>query len=317
MALLAHGAATAQSPAAVADWPSRPLRIVVAQAPGGPPDRIARQIAEPLSRALNVPVVVENRPGASGIIGAQGAMRAPPDGYTLLIATLSTHVLVPATLATAPYDAVRDFVPVINLHQSIKVLWVPATLPPRTLGEFVDYARARPGVLNYASGGAGSSNHIDVEVFRSETGLDLVHVPYNGPAAGIAAVSSGEAQAMIVSITTGIGPAQAGRVRPLVVFAQRRSSLLPEVPTAAQAGLGALDLSAWIGLVAPQGTPAEIVERLNREIERILREPPLVAWAEAQGLETLGGSSSEFAATIAGDRDRWSGVVKKLGIVAR
>jgi len=305
----------AQAPAA--EWPSRPIRIVVAQAPGGPPDRIARFVAEPLARALGVSVTIENRPGASGVIGSEVAMRAAPDGYTLLIATLSTHVLVPATMERPPYDALRDFAPVINLHRSIKALWVPSTLPPRTLAEFAAYAQARPGQLNYATGGAGSSNHIDMEVFRAAAGIDLVHIPYNGPAAGITAVASGEAQAMIVSVTTALGAAQAGKVRALALFAAKRTPLLPDVPTAAEAGFGDIDLSAWIGLVAPAGTPAEIVERLNREIERVLRAPAAVAWADSQGLETIGGSSASFAATIESNRSRWSGAVKELGVVAR
>ena len=314
-AALAPGLTAAQTPSA--DWPSRPIRIVVAQAPGGPPDRIARLVAEPLSRALGVPVAVENRPGASGIIGVDYAMRAAPDGYTLLIATLSTHVLVPATAERQPYDAVRDFAPVINLHRSIKALWVSSELPPRTAAEFVAYVQARPGALNYATGGAGSSNHIDMELFRTTTGLDIVHVPYNGPAAGITAVGSGEAQAMIVSVTTARGLAQAGKVRALALFAGKRTPLLPDVPTAAEAGFGDIDLSAWIGLVAPAGTPVAIVERLNRELERILREPASVAWAEAQGLEAIGGSTASFATTIENDRSRWTAAVKRLGVAAR
>ena len=307
--------ALAQGPAA--EWPSRPIRIVVAQAPGGPPDRIGRFAAEGLARALGVPVTVENRPGASGVIGADHAMRAAPDGYTLLIATLSTHVLVPATAERPPYDALRDFAPVINLHRSIKALFVPGALPPRTLAEFVEYARTRPGQLNYATGGAGSSNHVDMELFRAAAGIDLAHIPYNGPAAGIAAVASGEAQAMIVSVTTALGVAQAGKARALVLFARKRSPLMPDVPTAAETGFGDVDLSAWIGLVAPAGTPEEIVGKLNREIERILREPAALAWADAQGLEAIGGASASFASTIASDRQRWTDVVKRLGIGTR
>ena len=316
-ALLAAAASShALAQGTESDWPSRPIRIVVAQAPGGPPDRIGRFAAEGLARALGVPVTVENRPGASGVIGADHAMRAAPDGYTLLIATLSTHVLVPATAERPPYDALRDFAPVINLHRSIKALFVPGALPPRTLAEFVEYAKARPGVLNYATGGAGSSNHVDMELFRASAGIDLAHIPYNGPAAGIAAVASGEAQAMIVSVTTGIGAAQAGKVRALALFAAKRTPLLPDVPTAAEAGFGDVDLSAWIGLVAPAGTPSPIVERVNRELERVLREPASLAWADRQGLEIIGGSSASFAGTIDADRRRWAGVVKKLGIGA-
>jgi hypothetical protein len=170
--------------------------------PGGPPDLIARFIAEPLERALGVPVVVENRPGASGIIGVTSVARAAPDGYTLLIGTLSTHALVPHASANVTYDPLRDFQPVINLFRSIKVLWVNPALPVKTMRDWIDYATARPGRLNYSSGGVGSSNHVDMEVVNAALGIDAVHVPYNGPSAGIAAVAGGDAQAMIVSIGT-------------------------------------------------------------------------------------------------------------------
>ena len=221
-----------------AAWPSHPIRIVVAQAPGGPPDLIGRFVAERLARALGSPVVVDNRPGASGIIGVEQVARSAPDGHTLLIATMSTHVLVPLVSAKVPYDPVGDFVPVSNLFRTIKALWVNAALPPRTLREFVDYAAARPGQLNYATGGVGSSNHVDAAWFVQAAGLDLVHVPYNGPAAGIAAVAGGDAQMMVVSITTGLPLAQGGRVRPLAVFGDRRAALLPGVPDGRRAGHG-------------------------------------------------------------------------------
>lgn len=305
----------AQSPES--GWPSRPVRIVVAQAPGGPPDRIARFVAEPLSRALGVPVVVDNRPGASGFIGVEQAMRSAPDGHTLLVATLSTHVLAPAVAAHAPVDALERFEPVINLHQSIKALWIHAPLPPRTLPEFVDWARRRPRALDYASGGVGSSNHVDMEVLRELAAFDAVHVPYNGPAAAIAAVAAGDVQAMIVSVTTGAGPAQSGRVRPLAVFAAARSPLYPEVATAAEQGYAAIDLSAWIGLVAPPGTPTVIVRRLNEALERAIRSPEGLAWAAQEGLEVLGGAPATFARTIESDRRRWSARLTKSGLSAR
>src|SRR5947207_2914192 len=208
-----------------ATWPMRPIRIIVAQAPGGPPDLIARHIADGLSRNLGSPVIVDNRPGASGIIGIEQAARAAPDGHTLVIATLSTHALVPHVSASVTYDPLRDFVAVSNLFRSIKAVWINAALPARTLPEFITYAKARPGQLNFATGGVGSSNHVDVELFSAAAGLDLAHGPYNGPSAAIAAVGAGDVHMMIVSITTGIGLAQSGLVRPLVLFSAQRSTL--------------------------------------------------------------------------------------------
>ncbi len=310
-------AASANAVAAEKPWPAaRPIRIVVAQATGGPPDLIARFLAEPLARALDAAVIVENRPGASGIIGVEQVARAVPDGYTLLIATLSTHALVPNTSARVPYDPVRDFTPVANLFRSVKALWASPALPPRTLLEFVSYAAARPGQLNFASGGVGSSNHIDAELFQAATRIDLVHVPYNGPSAAIAAVASGEVHTMIVSITTGVGLAQAGRIRPLAVFSAERSPLLPDVPTAKEQGLDSLDLTAWIGLVAPAGTPGGVIARLNAEIDRILRSPAAVEWATRQGLEIVGGPAATFAHTIETDHARWGQALRRMRLAS-
>ena len=300
------------APAADTTWPARAVRIIVAQAPGGPPDLIARFVAEPLGRALGVPVVVENRPGASGIIGVSAAAQAAADGYTLLIGTLSTHALVPHASPNVTYDPVRDFAPVANLFRSIKVLWVHPALPATTAGEWLRYVRSRPGALNFASGGVGSSNHVDMELVRTATGLDMVHVPYNGPAAAIAAVATGDAQAMIVSVGTGLPLAQSGKVRPLAVFGGRRSPQLPAVPTAGEQGLGAVDLSAWIGLLAPAGTPEAVIVRLNAELAQILGSAEAKAWADRQGMEITGGSPAAFAATLAADYERWGVAIRRL-----
>jgi tripartite-type tricarboxylate transporter receptor subunit TctC len=308
-AMLALGAPRAHAADA---WPLQPVRIVVAQAPGGPPDLIARVLEAPLERAWGVPIVIENRPGASGIIGVDAAARAKPDGYTLLVGTQSTHALVPHVSARVPYDPIRDFVPVANLFRSIKVLWVNAALPIRDVRQWIADAKARPGAIDYASGGVGSSNHVDMEAVAARLGLSLHHVPYNGPAAAIAAVAKGDAQAMIVSIGTGLPLAQAGRVRPLVVFADRRSPLLPDVPTATEQGLGRHDLSAWIGIFAPKGTPEPIVTRANADLVRILAMPEIVAWAARQGLEIVGGSPASFAANVADDYRRWGELIRTL-----
>ena len=295
-------------------WPARPIRIVVAQAPGGPPDRIARFVAEPLARALGTSVVVENRPGASGAIGVEHAMRATADGHTLLVATLSTHVLAPAVAGGPPAEGLERYEPVVNLHRSVKALWVHAALPPRTLPEFVAWARGRARALDYASGGVGSSNHVDMELFREGARFDAVHVPYNGPAAAIAGVAAGDVQAMIVSITTAAGLASAGRVRPLGLFAANRSPLFPDVPTAAEQGFPAVDLSAWIGLVAPAGTPAPVIRRLNEVLDRAVRSPEGLGWAAQEGLEAIGGSAAAFRATIDADRLRWRPALARMGL---
>ena len=301
------------------EWPARPIRLVVSQAPGGAADRIARYVGDALAASLGggASVVVENRPGASGIIGAESVMRAPPDGHTLLLATLSTHALVPAVTPALSYDPVRSFAPVANLYGTVKALWVNGALPVRSLAELKAYASARPGQLNYASGGVGSSNHVDMEIYRGAAGLDLVHVPYNGPAAAIAGVASGDAHLMIVSVTGGAGAAQTGRVRPIAIFAHERSPLFPDVATAAEQGEGAIDLTAWAGLVAPAGTPAPIVARLNDALDRALRSPKARAWAASEGLELIVGTSEAFAETIASDQKRWAETVKRLGIAPR
>jgi tripartite-type tricarboxylate transporter receptor subunit TctC len=298
--------------AAESAWPERPLRIIVAQAVGGPPDLIARFVAEPLGRALGVPVVVENRAGASGIIGVSAAAQAAPDGYTFLIGTLSTHALVPQAGAKVPYDALRDFAPVGNLFRSIKVLWVPAALPVNDINQWMRYVRARPGALNFASGGVGSSNHIDMAIVMSASGLDMVHVPYSGPSAAINAVASGDAQAMIVSVGTGLPLAQSGRIRALAVFSTRRSPQLPDVPTAGEQGFAEFSLSAWIGLLAPAGTPQAVVASVNAELNAILRSKVAIAWADLHGLEIIGGSPTAFGVTMATDYQRWGDIIRRL-----
>ncbi|HEY8243889.1 MAG: Bug family tripartite tricarboxylate transporter substrate binding protein [Vicinamibacteria bacterium] len=317
VALAAAGAAYAQP--APPDYPSRPIKLVVSQAPGGAPDRIARFVAQTLAEGLggNASVVVENRPGASGVIGTESVMRAPPDGYTLLLAGTTTHGMLPAVMPNVPYDPVKSFAPVANLYGTVKALWVNATLPVTNLAEFNAYVAARPGRLNYASGGVGSSNYIDMEMYRAAADLDIVHVPYNGPAAGIAAVASGDTQMMIVSVTGAAGAAQAGKVRPIAVFAHARSPLFPDVRTAGEQGAGNVDLTAWLGIVAPAGTPPAIVAKLSDVLMRTLRTPKAQAWAASEGLETILEGSDALAATIERDGQRWRDTIKRLGIVPR
>jgi len=305
-------AADTTSPEAA--YPIRPIRIIVPAAPGGTVDLLTRVLGERLETMLGVPVVVDDRPGANGIVGNDLARRAIPDGYTLLAATTATHVMAPHVVAGVTYDPLQDFVPVINLVYQTKVVLVSGTLGVATLGELVALARSRPGQLNYASTGIGSSSHLDTEQLAALTGIELVHIPYRGSAQTVAALSANEVQVLLASVTAAQPAIVAGRVRALAVIADRRSPLLPGVLTIVEAGLPRLDVQTWIGFVAPAGTPPAIVENLNRMLNRVLRGPDIRAWLEKQGLEPVGGSPAEFASEMRTDLDKWGKVVRRLGI---
>ena len=298
----------------LADYPSRPIHIIVPTAPGGLGDALARYVGDQLAVALRTPVVVDNKAGGSGVIGNELAAHSPPDGYTLLFATSATHIIAAHAMGTPPFDPLRDFTPIINIGYATSVVVVNPALPVRTLAELIAYARARPGQLNYASSGVGSANHIDTEVFAGLAGIDLVHVPYRGTADGYRALLANEVQVMFGAITSALPYVQAGKLRPLVVLVDTRSPLLPDVPTIAQAGLPSVDVRKWLGLVAPAGTPPEIVERLNRTLDRILHEPGARAWLDDQGLELAGGSAQAFDQVLRADYAKWGETVRRFHI---
>jgi tripartite-type tricarboxylate transporter receptor subunit TctC len=304
-ALLAH----AHPPA---DYPSRPIRIIVPSAPGGAGDVIARFVGDELATALHATVVVDNRPGGSGVIGSDLVARAAPDGYTLLFATSATHIIAAHALGKLPYDPLKDFTPVINVGYATSVVVVNAALPVATLAEFIAYAKARPGELNYASSGGGSANHLDTEVFAALSGIRLTHVPYRGTAEGYRALLNDEVQLMFGAITSALPYIEAGKLRPLVVLVDRRSPLLPDVPTIAQAGLASVDVRKWLGLVAPAGTAPEIIERLNRALDTALHRPKVRAWMDRQGIDLAGGSVSDFDAVLRADFKKWGETVRGL-----
>ncbi|MEO8304894.1 MAG: tripartite tricarboxylate transporter substrate binding protein [Betaproteobacteria bacterium] len=296
------------------DYPSRTIRIVVPSARAGAGDLTARLLADRLSATLRIPVVVENRPGASGIIGNDLVTRAPADGYTLLFATSATHVITAFTMERLPYDPQRDFTPVINVAFATSVLMVSSALPVATLREFIDYARTRPKRLYYASSGVGSANHVDTEVFAALTGISLTHIPYRGTADGYRALLADEVQLMFAAVTSALPHIQAGKVRALVVLTDQRSPMLPEVPTLPEAGLPGVDVRKWFGFVAPAGTPPEIVSRLNRALDGILRESQVRTWMEQQGLEVAGGTTEEFERVMRADFVKWGETVRKLNL---
>jgi tripartite-type tricarboxylate transporter receptor subunit TctC len=295
-------------------YPVRPMRVIVPQAAGGTVDLLTRMLAERMEAALSVAVVVDDRPGANGIIGTELAKRAAPDGYTLLAASTSTHAMTPHVALGLPYDSLRDLMPVVNLAYQTKVVLASSALEITTLGELVAFARKRPGQLNYASAGMGSSSHLDTEQLMALTGIELVHIPYRGSTQTVAALIANEVQVLLASVGAAQAAIRAGRVRALAVMADKRSSLLPDVPTIQEAGLPRLDVQTWIGFVVPAGTSPAIVERLNSTLNRILGDADIRRWMEQQGLEPIGGTSAAFDAEIRSDFEKWGQVTRRLRI---
>ena len=316
VAAFALGSFSTAAPAAQ-EYPSHPIHLIVPTAAGGAADLVARQVGERLGLALHTTVVVANKPGASGVIGSELVAHAAPDGYTLLFATSATQVINAYVMGRLPYDPVRDFTPVINLGYVTSVIVVSPALPVHTIGELVAYARARPGTLNYASSGTGSANHIDTEVFAALAGIQLVHIPYRGTADGYRALLSNEVQLMFGSITSALPYVLAGTLRALAVLVDRRSPLLPDVPTIAQAGFGSVDVRKWFGILAPAGTPPGIVQRLNGTLDGILHEPEMRDWLQRQGVDPGGGSTQDFDQVLRADYVRWGGMVRQLNLRSR
>ncbi|MEO8486290.1 MAG: tripartite tricarboxylate transporter substrate-binding protein [Betaproteobacteria bacterium] len=298
-------------------WPTRALRIIVPQAAGGTADLVARVLAERLEPILGVPIVIDNRAGANGLIGGDAARRAVPDGYTLLMASTATHVMAPLSTSTEAFDPLRDFAPVVNLAWQTKVALASVAVPVTTLAGFVAYARAHPGKLNYASTGVGSSSHLDAELLCAATGMRLVHIPYRGSGQTVAALATNEVQLLLASVTAAYGAIEFGQTRALAVFAQRRSPLLPAVPTIAEAGLPGLDLRTWLGIVAPADTPVAIAGMLNGTIATLLQDPEMRQWLDSQGLEPIGGTPASFEHAIRADVVRWGDVARRVGAGAR
>ena len=248
------------------------------------------------------------------MVGSEYVAHAPPDGYTLLFSTSATQVIAPHMIANLRYDPLRDFEPVINLGYATSVIVVAASLPVRTLAEFIDYAQARPLQLNYASSGVGSANHIDVEVLAAITGVRLVHVPYRGTADGYRALLAGEVQLMAGAVTSALPYVQAGKLRALAVLTNERSPLLPDVPTLAQAGLTDVDVRKWMALMAPRSTPPEIVAKLNSEVDALLREASMRDWMLEHGFEIAGGPPDAFGQRLRSDFAKWGRTIERVGV---
>ncbi len=298
--------------AAAQAWPAKPIKIIVPFAAGGPADVYARIVGEKLQQALGQPVLIDDRPGAGSIVGTDAVAKAPPDGYTLLLMS-NTHTVNESLIPDKPYQLQRDFVAVAPLNYSDLVLVVHPSVPARTLKEFIALAKAKPGGLNYASSGPGTPYHMAGELFKTMAGVDVVHVPYKGSSNARTDVLGGQVQMMFDAITTMAPNVRAGKLRALGTTGRKRSAVLPEVPTVAEAGVPGYEAVIWLGILAPAGTPKPIVEKLNAEINRIVNNAELQeAWSK-QGATTLHMGSEEFARYIREDIDKWAKVVKISG----
>jgi len=310
LAALALSAAAAHAEV----YPARPIRMIVAYPPGGGTDIVGRMIAQKLGETLGQSVIVENRGGASGNIGTELTARAAPDGYTVLVGNVAPNAINVSLFKNLPFDPVADFAPVSLVASTPNVLVVNPSTPARTVKEVVALAKARPGTLNFASAGVGSSSHLAGELFRILAGADIVHVPYKGAGPAMIDVLSGRIQLYFATMPAAMPHVKSGKLAPIAVTSAKRSQALPELPTVAESGVPGYEASTWYGVLAPAHTPSAVIARLHAEIVRILAEPELRARLADQGFEPVGNSPEEFGAYIKSEIAKWGKVIRDAGI---
>ena len=308
-------AVIALTPAQAQTWPAKAVRIVVPFPPGGTTDIVARSLGVELQRMWQHPVVIENRPGAGGNIGADLVAKSAPDGYTLLMGTVGTHAINAALFAQSgakmPFDPAKDFVPITLAAGVPNVMVVNSKLPVNTVAEFIEYAKARPGQLNMASSGNGTSIHLSGELFKTVTGVYMVHFPYRGSAPAITDLIAGNMNVMFDNLPSALPHIKSGRLKALAVTSRTRSPALPNVPTIEEAaGLKGFDASSWFGLFAPAGTPRAIVDKVQADVAKALALPEVRERFLAQGADPGGNTPEQFAAFIRAETDKWTRVVK-------
>lgn len=294
------------------EWPQRPIRLIVPFAVGGNTDGIARVTAERLTNALGQTVVVENKPGANGMIAAQQVQRAPSDGYTLLVAAMPVIAILPK-ISSVPYDPIKDFVPVTNLGSNPFVLGVNKNVPAKNVKEFVEMVKAAPGKYNFASGGSGSVSHLSGALFQKRAGLDMMHINYKGDAPAMAGLIGGEVTMYFGNFSALAPQAKSGAIHLIGVSSEKRSPQFPDVPTIAESYPG-FRTETWNGLMAPAGTPRAIVERIAREVQKIAKDPVYIERMTNFGVDIVADTPEHFAQTIKTDIDVWSDAVKAANL---
>jgi len=303
------------SAAAAQDYPNRPIRLIVPYPPGGATDIIARAIGQKLTESLGQAVVVDNRGGGGQVIGTDAVSKAAANGYTLLLPSV-THSINPALHAKLPYDSVKDFAPVVLVGRGPNVLVVHPSIPPKSVPELVAYLKANPGRVNYASSGNGSGGHLAAELFKSMTGVTMIHVPYRGNGPAMVDLLAGQAALMFTSPVPTLPHVRAGRLRALATTGAAKSSAMPELPTVADAGLPGYEAILWYGILAPAGTPAPVINLLNARINDALKSSEMEPRFAALGVEVAGGTPQAFGNYVVAELKKWSKVVKDASIRA-
>jgi len=304
------------APARADAYPSRPVRLIVPFAAGGLNDVVAQLVGPYLEKSLGQPVIIDNRPAASGIVGTEATAKAPPDGYTLLMVA-SSFTVVPATTAKLPYDPERDLAPIGMVAKGSLLFLVNPKVPANSLSEFVALAKASPGKFNYATPGAATQTHLVVELFSRRAGIKLEHIPFRGGAPAMTAMVAGDTHFTIISALLSLPQIEAGALRAIATGSLTRDPQLPDLPTVAEQGYPGFEAIQWIGLLTTAGTPKEIIERLNVELNRALRDPDLIAKFAQQGLAPAGGSPADFQRTIASDLKNWRETARAADIKAQ
>ena len=294
-------------------YPNKPIKLVVPFPPGGPLDLAGRAIGQKLQETWGQPVVVDNRPGAGGNIGADAVAKSAPDGYTLVMGALSTHAVNPHLFAKMPYDALKDFAPVTLVAITPNVLVVNSAVPVNDVRELIALAKVSPGKLSFASGSNGSAGHLAGELFKTLAGIDIVHVPYKGGAPAMQDLLGGQVQFMFDNLANSTAQMKAGRLKAFAVTTAKRSALAPELPTMSEVGVAGFDISTWYGIMAPAGTPPDIVRKLNTEIVKILGSEDMREKLRAQGAEPAPMSPEEFAGFIRAEWTKYAKIVKDSG----